>query len=639
MDVIKKLQKAETIWEILPELSANDLERAIKMAADSYYNKGVSLVTDEIYDVLMEKLKQLKPTSKIFKITGAPIKGKKVKLPYWMGSMNKIKTEDKLIDRWTTKYQGPYVISDKLDGISCLLIMTKGKIKLYTRGDGNYGQDISHLVDYVNVSIDKLIKIKDYNTIAVRGELIMTKENFEKYADEMSNARNMVAGTVNSKPASLNEDYAKDIDFITYEVIEPIKKSSDQMILLKKWGLNVVYYDIYEDVDLTILDGILQKRKKKSIYEIDGIIVTDDNKHTRNLSGNPSYAFAYKGLSETADVKVTRVYWKPSKDGILVPTIRFEKVRLSQADLEYATGFNAKFIVENSIGPGAIITMVRSGDVIPYVMDIVKPAKKPSLPEDLDYQWDKNGVNIVLTNADTNETVIIQRLTKFVRKIGVENLSEGLVTRLVQAGYDSIPKIITIEVDDFLSLDGFQEKLADKLYNNLQEALNKLNILILMDASNVFGHGFGERKIKKILDVYPNIVDEYSNKTHNKWENRLLSLEGFDTITVDNFLSALPDFQKFYKKITKIIDVKPYINKVKKTGRFKNQNIVFTGFRNPKWQKIIEEEGGKITGSVSGKTTLLVYNDGEESSSKSLEAKKRGIKRMAKSDFEQKFFK
>ena len=634
MDTIKKLKKAKNIWEVLPELSVSELESAIKVATDSYYNKDTPLISDETYDVLMEKLKQLNPKSKILRTVGAPVKGKKVKLPYWMGSMDKIKTEEKLINKWVGKYQGPYVVSDKLDGISCLLTMTNGKIKLYTRGDGNYGQDISHLVDYVDLSVDNLIKNKDYDTIAIRGELIMSKVNFEKYAGEMSNARNMVAGTVNSKPESLNEDYARDIDFITYEVIEPEKKSSDQMKLLKKWGLNVVFYDIYEDIDLAILDGILQKRKKKSIYEIDGIIVTDDNKHPRNSSGNPSYAFAYKGLSETANVKVIDVHWKPSKDGILVPTIQFQKVRLSQADLEYATGFNAKFIVENSIGPGAIITVVRSGDVIPYVMGIEKPAKKPSLPEDMDYQWDKNKVNIVLNNADDNETVIIQRLTKFVRKIGVENLSEGLITRLVRAEYDSIPKIINLTVDDFLSLDGFQKRLAEKIYNNLQDALGKLNILVLMAASNVFGHGFGERKIKKILDVYPNIVDEYSDKNHKKWEDKLLSLEGFDTITVDNFLAALPDFQKFYKKIKKIINIKPYVKKIKKNGRFNNQIIVFTGFRNPAWKKTIEEEGGKVSDSVSGKTTLLVYNDGEESSKKFKDAKKIGIKTMTKSEFE-----
>ena len=648
MDIIKKINKAKTVWQILPELSEKDLEKAIAVATESYHNSDISLISDEVYDILVEKLKQLNPKSKIFKQTGAPIKGKKVKLPLWMGSMDKIKTDEKPINNWLKIHKGRYVVSDKLDGISCLLIMTDGEITLYTRGDGTYGQDITHLLNLVNMSVDKLYDLPD-SEIAIRGELIMPKEKFETYADIMSNARNMVAGIVNSKKESVNKTYAADVDFVAYEIIVPLlgkgvvpqgvphTKSSDQLKLLKKWGLNVVYYDIYDDIDLNILDGILQKRKKKSIYEIDGLIVTDDNKHTRNLSGNPMYSFAYKGLTPTANVKVIEVLWKPSKDGILVPRIHFEKVRLSQADLEYTTGFNAKFIFDNKIGAGAIITVVRSGDVIPYIMGVVKPAKNADLPEDYDYEWDDNEVNILLKDADDDETVIIQRLTKFVRYIGVDNLSEGMIARLVKAGYDTIPKIMILTVEDFLSMEGFKETLATKLYNNLQDALENLDLLTLMAASNVFGRGFGERKIKKILDVYPNIVEYYSKKTHSQWKNKLLTLEGFDTISVDSFLSALPDFQEFYNNISEIVDVNPHVNKVKKTGLFKDQTIVFTGFRNKDWQKFIESEGGKVSGSTSKNTTLLVYNDGEESSTKYVAAKKLGIKTIPKSEFAKKY--
>ena len=105
-----------------------------------------------------------------------------------------------------------------------------------------------------------------------------------------------------------------------------------------------------------------------------------------------------------------------------------------------------------------------------------------------------NNVNIVLTNPDENETVIIQRLTKFMKYIGVEGLSEGIVTRLVEAGYDNIPNIMSLTIDDFLNLEGFQETLANKLYTNLQNSLNNLDLLTLMAGSNVFGRGFGERK-------------------------------------------------------------------------------------------------------------------------------------------------
>lgn len=640
MNIIKKINKADSIWEILPSLSEEELEKVIKLSADSYYNSGVTLISDEHYDTIRDRLKELNPKSPVLKQIGAPVQGRqKVELPYWMGSMDKIKTDnEKALKKWLEQYKGPYLISDKLDGISCLLTITNGDVNLYTRGDGKIGQKINFLLDLSNMSIDKLLKQKIKN-VAIRGELIMSISNFKKYAKTMSNARNMVAGIVNSKPESVNKKYAADVDFVSYEIIEPYELPLDQMNTLRKWGLNVVYHDLYNDIDLNILDTILQKRKKKSPYEIDGVIVTDNNKHARNKSGNPYYSFAYKGKTETAKVKVIDVLWKPSKDGILVPTVLFEKVRLSQADLKMATGFNAKFIVDNKIGAGAEIIVVRSGDVIPYIMSVVKPAKHPGLPdpEEFEYEWDDNKVNIILLNADDNETVIIQRLTKFMRYIGVDNLSEGIVTRLVRAGYDTIPKMITLTVDDFMSVEGFQKTLAKKLYNNLQDALNDLDLLTLMAASNVFGRGFGERKIKKILDSYPDIVDQYSSKTHKKWEANLMDLEGFDTITVDSFLSALPDFQEFYKKITKIIDVKPYVLKVKTGGIFKGQTVVFTGFRNKEWQDFIEAEGGKVTGSVSKNTTLLVYKDGEESSSKYQTAKKLGVKTMSQSEFAKKY--
>lgn len=636
MNIIKKINKAKTIWQILPDLSEEDLENVITVSADSYYNSDISLITDEVFDILIERLKQLNPKSPVFKQTGAPIKGKKVKLPYWMGSMDKIKSDEKVITNWLKNYEGPYLISDKLDGISCLLTMINGKINLYTRGDGTYGQNITHLLNLTNMSVDNLYDLTE-EKIAIRGELIMTKDNFKKYANIMSNARNMVAGIVNSKKESVNEEYAANVDFVTYEVITPNVKPSDQMKYLKKWGLNVAYHDVYNDINLTILDDILRKCKKKSIYEIDGIIITDDNKHTRNLSKNPAYSFAYKGMTQSANVKVIEILWKPSKDGILVPKIHFEKVRLSQADLEYTTGFNAKFIVDNKIGPGAIITVVRSGDVIPYIMGVVKSAKKPALPEDYEYEWDDNNVNIVLQNADDDEIVIIQRLTKFVKNIGIDNLSEGIITKLVKEGYDTIPKIISLTVNDFLSLTGFKETLANKLYNNLQNALEKLDLLKLMTASNVFGRGFGKIRIEKILNNYSDIVDEYSKKTHNKWRNKLLDLEGFDKITVDNFLCALSLFQEFYAKVSEIVEINPYVNKVKKFGSFEGKTVVFTGFRNKDWEKIIETEGGKVSNSVSKNTTLLVYNVDGESSSKYKKAEKLGVETISEYNFFKKY--
>lgn len=630
MNIIDKINSATSIWEIIPSLSAKELERAIKKAADSYYNSDISLISDSDFDALVDRLREINPKSPVLNKIGAPIKGKKVKLPYWMGSMDKIKTEQTLITKWTRNNPGPYIISDKLDGISCLLNIVDGEATLYTRGDGEYGQNISHLLDYVNMADDELYDLT--KNIAIRGELIMPKNKFDKYSKIMANARNMVGGIVNSKPDKINKKHARDVDFVAYEIIEPILKPSQQFVTMDKWNLNVVRYEIYKKIDLTSLNILLEKRKKSSVYEIDGIIVTDDYLHTRNSSGNPTYSFAFKGLTESADVKVKKVIWEPSKDGRLIPRINFERVRLSQANLDYATGFNAKFIVNNGIGKGAIIRVTRSGDVIPHVTDIIKPTA-PDLPIDYKYKWDDNEINFILVDMNKNETVIIKRLTKFVRDIGVENMSSGIINKLFDSGYNTIFKIISMSVDDFLSIDGFQEKLANKIYDNLNDALDRIDILTLMVASNIFGRGFGERKIKKILNVYPNIVDEYSKKTHDKWESKLLDLEGFDTISVGYFLDALPEFQNFYDKFDEIVEVKPYKSTVNVSGRFKDQNIVFTGFRNKDWQKIIENEGGRVSSGVSNNTSILVYKDDDTSSSKYLKAQKMGIKLISLSAF------
>ena len=643
MDIIGRINRAKKIWEIIRELSAADIENVLRLSADSYYNSDESLISDEDYDVLVDRLHKLNPKAQFFKGIGSPIKGKKVRLPYWMGSMDKIKTE-KEVDAWTDEYAGPYVLSDKMDGVSCLLVFDDDEFTLYTRGNGTEGQNITHLFDIVNMfdtDADKAVKKikKTYvdSIFAIRGELIISKEKFEsKYAKTMKNGRNMVSGIVNTKPESLNKKHAADIDFIAYELIEPKKRPSEQFELLEELGFNVAPHKLVESVDIEDLNKHLKKRKEKTAYEIDGIICADDAKHPRNTSGNPAYSFAYKGLSASAKTKVTDVVWVAHKDGHIIPTIHYKKVTLSGADLRKTAGFNARFIKKNGIGPGAVIEVIRSGDTIPYLMDVIKPVK-PSFPQ-LDYYWDKNKVNIILTNPEENESVIIKRLTKFVVDIGVENMSEGIITRLVAAGYDSIPKIMKLTAEDLYELDGFQHTLSDKLIRNLDQSLRKLDILTLMVASNCFGKGFGERKIRKILNVWPNIVAEYDVANRKKWAKKILELDGFDTISMDGFLDPLPDFQAFYSIVRRIRPIKPYVPPVKKAGgRFEGAVILFTGFREAAWKEIIESEGGRIASSFSGKTTLVVYVEGQESNAKYKDAVAAGTPTITKGAFKKKF--
>ena len=165
---MEKLLKAidKNPEKFLEKLNESKLEKILTYASDKYYNDD-PVLDDDVYDLLEDKLRELNPKNKILGKTGAPIRSdiEKVKLPVWLGSLDKIKPDTRKLEIWLEKYTGPYVVSDKLDGISGLLVYNKtGKLSIYTRGDGEIGQDISFLGDYL-----KLPRLKQ--DICIRGSL------------------------------------------------------------------------------------------------------------------------------------------------------------------------------------------------------------------------------------------------------------------------------------------------------------------------------------------------------------------------------------------------------------------------------------------------------------------------------------
>lgn len=636
METIQKLIKAKNYWQVIPKINKTDLVKAIKLASDHYYNKATSLISDEIYDALVEKLKAIDPNSPVLNQVGAPISGDSVELPYRLGSMEKIKTDTNVLNRWIHKYTGPYVISDKLDGVSCLVTITKGEIKLYTRGDATHGRDITYLAKYVKHNFDK-IPVDEGQIISMRGELVVTKRTFKRFNKIMTSPRAMVIGVTVAKRKNLVTERAKALEFVGYEIIEPQYKPLKQFKQMEKWGVRTAHYELWDDIDLDKLEEYYETRKKDTWVDIDGIIVTDNHVHTRDFLKNPPYSFAYKGPSETANVKVIEILWKPSKDGYIIPRIHYEEAKLSQASLNYATGFNARFIMENKLGPGAVITITRSNEVMPYILHVVKKAKQVGMPDQYEYYWDDNCVNIILSDPTANVDVTIQALKRFVTTIGVKHMSEGIVTKLVANGYNTIKKVLQMTISDYKKIDGIQDKLANKLHQSVADAISSLTIAKLMTASNIFGRGFAMKKIDKILDVYPNIVTEYRKKDRALWTERIKSIEGFEDKTANKFIDNMSDFQRFYKSLSNIITIKPVTKKKKKGSRFNGMNLVFTGFTGKDWIPIIESEGGKVSSGVSKNTTLLVYADADSSSGKMTKADQLGISKMSKDAFAKKY--
>jgi len=585
------------------KLTIKELEKIIPFLSEKYYNQE-AVVDDQFFDDLVDLLKEKNSESKILKNIGAPIREdvKKVKLPVWMGSLDKVKPASRDLTLWLERFPPLTMISDKLDGISALLQYDENdKIKLYTRGDGKKGQDISYLVPALNLpKIDK--------GSIIRGELIITKKIFEeKYKNTFPKARSVVAGIVNAKKPSAA--ILADIDFIAYELINNKLNFifSEQMKIMKKLKFNVVHHQLEKYLDEDILIKLLKERKKESKYEIDGIVLTENLSHERNKSGNPKYAVAFKTNEKGKLTTVLEVEWQASKHGILIPRLKFEPIILDGDTVQYCTAFHANFIKDNNVGPGSEITVVKSGDVIPYVTAVVK-GSKASFPS-LNYHWNETGVDIILDQND--DSVLVKQLTNFFKILEIDGVNEGTVKKLIDAKFDTISKIYQASEEDFLKLKQFKEKSAAKLYQNIHSVMDKeIDLAKIMAASLVFGFGFGRRRLTLLIEALPKILQREEITL-----GEVLSVDGFSEITAQQIVENYDDFWQWLDKHP-FFKYKTNKKKENKKGEYTNQHVVITGFRDAQLEKQIKDEGGFVQSSVNNKTTLVLAKDPSKSSSK-----------------------
>ncbi len=664
-----------------------DVLHKIKLYLDDiYWNTDQdSGLKDWQYDIIRDSIQDRDPTYVV--PVGVKIRQNenRAKLPYWLGSMDKLSIQssilyfykdvenkarktvgndhklimqnveqlwEKLSDSEKKKYNDlavsafqkelatwifknqtkEYIIEDKLDGVSCLVTIKNGKLKLFTRGDGEVGADISYLAQYFT-SIPK--GLTDIN-INVRGELIMKKSTFDKkYSKKYANPRNMVAGRVGAKTV---REGLEDIDFVAYEIVGDgtMVKPSEQLEYLKSIGFDTVRNKIVKKFTIEELMEMFVSFKESSPYEIDGIIVQTNSTYERNTSGNPEYAFAFKmRLSgNMAETTVQEVEWNVSKWGQLKPRVKISPVSIGGVTITYATGFNAKYITENNIGPGAIIKVTRSGDVIPYIVEVVKPAEKPDMP-DISYTWNETGVDIY--TEEYGDEMCIKLIANFFDKLGIKQVAENTVKKLYEAGFDTLLKIIRASKDDFESIPGFGSRLAERTYDNIHAGLEKLSLPVVLGASGVFGYGLGSKKITTLIENFPDIFDVYKKLSKQQLLDRIVKIEGFSDITAekivenikwaDLFIQAIKQFGKFEEKVV-ISD------------SMKGMTIVFTGFRDESLASNIIERGGKIGSSVSRNTSVLVVANLEgKPSGNTKKAMDLNITILQKADFIKKYIK
>jgi NAD-dependent DNA ligase len=629
--------------QVLDSLSEKELETVLEYTNYVYRNLQ-PILTDNEYDIIHDYMEIKYPNNPILFTIGAPIEIEKNKavLPYPMGSMDKRKPDTNELNNWKKIYKGPYVLSCKLDGVSGLYTTEGDKPKLYTRGDGRVGQDVSHFIPYLRLPREK--------NIVIRGEFIIPKNIFEsKYKNKFANARNLVSGIINR--LSL-DDKIKDVHFVAYELIKPEYKPYQQLEKLSEMNVDVVLFKREKDVTNEILSNYLTEWRNVYDYEIDGVIVTDDNIYTRK-PGNPEHSFAFKMVlsDQIAESRVIDVIWTPSKDGYLKPRVRIEPINLGGVEINYATGFNGAFIEQNKIGIGAVIEIIRSGDVIPHIRNVTQPAEKAKMPVE-SYVWNDTHIDILLENKNDDPIVREKNITGFFKGIGVDGLKSGNIERIISAGYDTVPKIIHMTVNDFMKVDGFKEKLANKIHDSIQEKIKEASLIQLMASSNIFGRGINEKKIEPIIEAYPNILDgDHSSKTELERKVQMLKkVKGIADKTAELFVSKIALFIQFIKECG--LDYKLHnsgnilmennydnsnVQKEKIIHPLNDKTIVFTGFRDSELEKKIKIVSGKIGSSVSKNTFILITKDKDDKTGKVLQAEKIGVTVMTPNEFMEKY--
>jgi DNA ligase (NAD+) len=654
--LIQKISKLKTTEKLQEYLDSQDINQIILLdeyLRDKYYNEGIQVIPDTQYDLIKETLKSRNPDWQ--EPIGAKIQegDNRVKLPFWLGSMDKIKQEeDAKIKNWITKNKivdqaNKYIVSSKLDGVSCLAVFDNEKINLYTRGDGTTGSDISHLKKYIKTIPNEL----NVEKLAVRGELIIPEKVFEKkYSKLYQNPRNMIAGLIGSKTA---REGLSDIHFVVYEIVGETKMQSpeSQLKILKENKFEVVNHTFTNEIDSNILTNFLVKMKKDSKYELDGIIIQTNVEYTRNKDKNPKYAFAFKVQGDSIDTTVINVEWNVSQWGALKPIVNIKPVKLSGVTISKATGYNGRFIVDNKIGPGAIVTIIRSGDVIPKIINVVKisDSGEPDLPN-IQYKWTDTHVDLIASgedeegNDDISNKMCVKRITRFFEKLNIKEIGKSRVQKLFDNGIDTLIKIISCSKQELITgLDS--EKLGEKIYENIKTALTNIKPADLLGATGVFGEGMGQRKLEALFEEIPDIL---SMDSDSQLKDLVMKTPGFSDISADLVIDNLKYAISFMDSI------KPYItNKQKKDIESESDldsNIeqtlskkifVVSGFRdNGELKTEIEKRGGKLidtwkadaSGVIVGKKAV-----GQETG-KVKKALDKGIKVYTVDEFRAEFF-
>lgn len=647
------------------KLQIDNLIDKINYHSDKYYNQDTPEISDFEYDMLMKELIKLEAENPEFKRVDSPSnrvggvaldKFNQVTHKNPMLSLSNAYSAEDLRDfdrrvREMTDGDVEYVVEFKIDGLSVGITYENGEFKsAATRGNGIIGEDISK-----NAMTIKSVplKIDDKREIIVRGEVYISKENFEKvneYQEEhdlqvFANPRNLAAGSLRQLDSKLTAKRPLDIFVFNLENInelDGIDTHSDSLEYLKKLGFSVSEnYKICKSIDEVIEFIEYWTENRGSLkFDIDGMVVKVNNIEQRNEMGftakSPRWAIAYKFPAERKKSKILDIEVEVGRTGTITPTAILEPVRLAGTSVSRATLHNEDFIREKDIKLFDHVIVQKAGDIIPQIVEVVKgdrtgdekdfvmPSVCPECGEPTVRLEGEAAVKCINISCPAQ---IRRGMIHFVSReaMDIDGMGESIITLFLKEGLiKDVSDIYYLKKEQIVPLERMGEKSAD----NLIKAIEKSKSNDLWRLINGLGIRFVGVKGAKILASNFNSLDEIMNAD----VERLQQLEEFGSIMSESVVKFFREEQNL-AVIQKLKDagVNTEAGEDKSEGipqLFEGMKIVLTGtlptLKRNQAKEIIELRGGKATSSVSKSTTFVLA--GEEAGSKLTKANDLGIK-------------
>lgn len=610
-----------------------ELEKLILHHKECYY-KGKPEISDERYDKLEDELKKLDPGNPVLQLVGFKQAEATTKVEHQKKMLSLDKTYDESdLKKWIGKEDVISVF--KIDGSSCSLIYEDGHLTLAkTRGDGQFGENITKKAVYIP-DLPKHIGLE--KNVEIRGEVYCIEEKFFHLSEEMkelklevpTSQRNIVAGLLGRKE---NIQLARFLSFKAFDVLggPKFKKEHEKLEYLKKLGFNTPDYTVHragKDLDLRISEA--KDFMGTGDYLIDGLVfVYDDLKTHEELgetSHHPRYKMAFKFQGDTKVAKINEIEWGVSRNGILTPVALIEPTELSGAVITRVTLHNFGMVKSYELKSNDKIEIIRSGEVIPKFLSVVEHSKGQfTYPQTCPSCLSPVQINDIWLYC-SNELCpakLKEEILNYVHKAGIEDISDKRLEEMLSKGLiEHIPDLYRLKEEDFLLLDKVKEKLAHKMFSNIQKTKEQA---LAQFISAIGVEGVSINKSEKIIANGFNTLEKFLSLSLDK----LVAIEGFAEKSSGDILNSLEKKKPLIKELVSVgVNVKADEISTGE-GPLSGLKFCITGELSsprPEIEKKIKQNGGVMVSSVSKNTSYLVTNETESSSSKFVKANSLGI--------------